>query len=490
MTHPQPAPTAGPKGGWLRPNNGVIEFVSTPSHSIAADILLGVSRFVEKNSTSFELNSWIEAIPEGDLSWSDSTTTLFLDLLRHGTSASWQFLVETNFFERALPDVAISLARQSADLSPDTHAHFAAVHALRSATAVANSHSDSLLLAAFLGELFDDPQETLPTLRSMQLEPEMTDEIIDLLSGARLLLASVERDDLALDDRFFNHIAHGLRRPGIVERSRLLADALGDPEPWQHAAMLEITTGVQVALAHPDLLDNPSESLENLLRRRADALATDLVLKERIAQAPTAYVLAHEPEDLVRLVRLIDPPPIGSTVRVVVEPGADKDTYKLNVVCRNRQGLLSRLTGVLADQGVSVVAASLATWPDESVLDSFVVTASTPPAPEALSVLFELSLAAQPAARRLVAPMPRITLDNSIHPLHSVIRVNGADQLGLLSVVSHAISAANIDVHHAVVRTVEGMVDDEFEVSHGDGRKISEADATSISGSIQLLTHP
>jgi predicted amino acid-binding ACT domain protein len=355
---------------------------------------------------------------------------------------------------------------------------------------VANSHSDSLLLAAFLGELFDDPQATLPTLKSMQLEPEMIDEIIDLLSGARLLLATVEREDLILDDRFFNHIAHGLRRPGIVERSRLLADALGDPEPWQHAAMLEITTGVQVALAHPDLLDNPSESLENLLRRRADELTSDPVAKERIALAPTAYVLAHEPEDLVNLVSLIDPPPVGSTVRVAVEPGANHDTYKLNVVCRNRQGLLSRLTGVLADQGISVVAASLATWPDGSVLDSFVVTASAPPAPVTLSALFEHSLAAQPAARRLVAPLPRITLDNSIHPLHSVIRVNGTDQLGLLSAVSYAISAAHIDVHHAVVRTVDGMVDDEFEVSRGDGRKISESDAAAISGSIQLLTHP
>ena len=48
--------------------------------------------------------------------------------------------------------------------------------------------------------------------------------------------------------------------------------------------------------------------------------------------------------------------------------------WKIDIACRDTWGLLARLTGVLSDAGLDVTYASLTTWPDGAVLDSFIVT--------------------------------------------------------------------------------------------------------------------
>lgn len=462
----RPGPVSEPRGGWLRPRDGVVEFAAVPPSAAGIDVIVAAARFASDRRIGPDLRAWIERLSPAELVWTPSTTSLLLDLLRRGNASSWTFLSDVDFVAKAFPGLEPTNGEAPS---------FRAVESLRDITAVANAESDTLLIGAFVGGIFSDLRNVAAALDIMGLAPDAAEEIVDLVSGARVLLASIERENLVVDTRFLNHIAHGLRRPGIVERSRLLAGAIGDPQPWQHAAMIEITTGVQVALAHPELLDQPSDSLEALLRREATALTGDHLVRMRIAQAPTAYVLAHEPADLLRHVSLIEPTPAASRVRVVVDsqlPGM----YVVNVVCVDRTGLLSRLTAVLAAEGLSVVSAGLATWPDGTVLDSFVVESTLRPDAGRLSEQFEHALRTDPPAPVLAEPAPALALDNSLHPLHSVLRVAGHDQLGLLSAVSRAIAAVGLVIHHATIRTTNGTVDDDFEVSLPDGSRI-DADA-------------
>jgi [protein-PII] uridylyltransferase len=252
--------------------------------------------------------------------------------------------------------------------------------------------------------------------------------------------------------------------------------------------MIDITTGVQEVLAHPELLSGENDSLADLRRRQASELTTDPALLDRIVHAPTTYVLAQEPALLLEHAHLIEPAPHGRNVRVSVQPTGDAGTYVLNVACRNRPGLLSRLTGVLANEGISVMSASIATWPDNSVLDTFVVQSPAPPDPTRLVPLFARSLRGRLQARKLILPPPRIALENSIHPWHSVLRVSGPDQLGLLSAVSFALSNAGVQVHHAVIQTKSGIADDEFEVSDRAGRKITDERADAVRRVLNKLT--
>lgn len=98
--------------------------------------------------------------------------------------------------------------------------------------------------------------------------------------------------------------------------------------------------------------------------------------------------------------------------------------------------------------------------------------------PNAVQIAFELE---NRLKRRLDAPRRlinntqsqlTISLDNDAHPWHSVIRVTGADQHGLVQAVATAFAMAKTNVHHAHISTQGDDVSDQFEVSTRHGRKL------------------
>ena len=479
-----------PDGGWLRIGEGTIELAANPPTSATPSVLLAAALAAGENRPGEGLLDWVAERRNRDLTWDRGATNALLEVLRRGSSRSWRFLEVAGLFERAVPEIAEAIRRRASDVSeldPTHSLRFPTVETLREATAVASSQSDTLLIAAFLADIGVSTDAVTAILQRLDIDLLTSKEIDDLLNGARLLRAAVEHEPHRVDEKLLRDVAHGLKRPAVVERSRLLADAMGGLEPWQHAAMIDITTGVQSLLAHPELLDGVDDSLADMRRRQTKELTTDAALIDRITHAPTTYVLAHEPAMLLEHARLIEPAPHGRKVRVTVEPTRTAGQYMVNVACRNRRGLLARLAGAFADAGYSVVSASLATWPDESVLDSFIVAADAPPAPSEISDLLSRSLRGRLRPRRIAGEAPRIALDNSIHPWHSVLRVSGPDRIGLLAAISFALSETGVVVHHAVIQTREGTVDDEFEISDRVGRKLPDAAAGRIDRVLRRL---
>ena len=482
-----------PAGGWLAVESGRIVLAAHPPVSATPDVLLSASLLATTNKPSDSLLDWVAERRSRDVMWTRGATTKLLEVLRHGTPRSWRLLEVSGLFERTIPDIARAIRERASDVSeldPTNVLRFPTVETLREATAVASSQSDTLLLAAFIADIDARPETITSILRALDVDLLIAGEVEDLLNGARILRASVEHEPHRVDEKMLRDIAHGLRRPGIVERSRLLADAIGGLEPWQHAAMIDITIGVQSLLAHPELLDGVDDSLADMRRRQARDLTDDPALADRITHAPTTYVLAHEPAMLLEHARLIEPAPHGRNVRVSVQPTATSGHYMVNVACRNRRGLLSRLSGAFTDAGYSVVSASLATWPDDSVLDTFVIRADAPPEPASLGALLSNAQRGRLRPRRVQGETPQIAVDNSIHPWHSVLRVAGRDRLGLLAAVSYALSEVGVVVHHAVIQTRDGIVDDAFEISDRVGRKITDEVADKISRVLSKLSIP
>ena len=67
------------------------------------------------------------------------------------------------------------------------------------------------------------------------------------------------------------------------------------------------------------------------------------------------------------------------------------------------------------------------------------------------------------------------TADNSAHPWHSVIRVEGPDRKGLLRDITGILAKSGIAIHHAKIATENEMAHNEFEVSDRHGRKLAAA---------------
>lgn len=192
--------------------------------------------------------------------------------------------------------------------------------------------------------------------------------------------------------------------------------------------------------------------------------------------AAAVYILAHEPSVLARHATLVEPAPRPRTARVSVHETTVAGQWEVDIATHDMRGLLARICAVLADRGLEIVSADLATWPDGAVLDSFIVT--SPQRPSATQLAFELEQRFRKRlgnARRLNhGATLQVELDNQAHPWHSVVTVRGADQPGLVQSVATAFAKANVNVHHAHISTSGHDIADRFEVSTRHGRKIGQ----------------
>ncbi len=112
----------------------------------------------------------------------------------------------------------------------------------------------------------------------------------------------------------------------------------------------------------------------------------------RLRAAPDGYVLAHEPEELARQARLVEPLPPRGTVRVAVSPEGTPDHWIVDVACRDADALLAHLATALTAAGCDIAAATVATWPDGAAIDTFLVRSAVRPRARTLAVDMESAL--------------------------------------------------------------------------------------------------
>jgi UTP:GlnB (protein PII) uridylyltransferase len=145
----------------------------------------------------------------------------------------------------------------------------------------------------------------------------------------------------------------------------------------------------------------------------------------------------------------------------------------IDVVARDRPGLLARQTGVLASGDIDVIGAISATWGDGCGLSSFLVHATRLPSEACLAADFEAALRRPLDAQ----PVGGVTLefDDVGSPWHTVCTARARDQRGLLHAVTTAFAAAGANVHAARVRTDGDAVVDVFELTDAKDAKLDPA---------------
>jgi UTP:GlnB (protein PII) uridylyltransferase len=68
-----------------------------------------------------------------------------------------------------------------------------------------------------------------------------------------------------------------------------------------------------------------------------------------------------------------------------------------------------------------------------------------------------------------------VTFDDDASPWYTLADVRGPDQPGLLQTLATAFAAAGVNVHSALVTTVEGEARDRFELTDRSGNKLDQA---------------
>lgn len=466
-----------PANGWISVDEGVISLNSTPPVSMLVELGLDTALLVTDARPNDKMLDWFALHRNATLSWSTQDTIGLLRVLRYGSARSWRFLDTIGLISRALPEVASAMSARSSDateLDPTHALRFATVDAVCSNASLATTESDEIVLAAFAKDINDAGADWAQAIRRLDLDLATTSEIALLVEGSAMLQSITQTEPLQITNRLVTQIANHLKNPKTVEQCRQLLIARDNLGETQQLALIEIITSVQEVLAHPDLIDSSSNDPFEVRLRAAQALATDTNIHARIANAPASYVLTHSAEELVRHAELVEPLPRAGHARVAVRRTAtDEHQWMINIATKDRSALLARLSGALASLGLNVINADIATWPDGAVLDTFIVRSAQKPN------LASLDGAVSDALRGRITNVQRgslnlsVTIDQSAHPWHSIVRIEGADRQGLLRDITAGLARSKIVIHHAKISTIDAQVHNEFEVSDRLGRKIS-----------------
>ena len=469
-----------PLEGWVTTIDGQIVLNGAPPVRSLVEIGLASASLAIDARPSSQLLDWFALHRNATLSWDDDATIGLLRVLRHGSARSWRFLETIGFVQRALPEVSESMAARSSDsteLDPTHSLQFPTVEAI---CLTSHASTDDLVLAAFAKDISDSGANGQGAIARLGLDLATSKSVLMLLEGSQLLRNIVQSEPLQITPRLLAQIANHLKNPLLVEQCRQLVSARKDLSDTQNLALVGIVADVQEVLAHPDLVDSESNTLVESRLQAALALTTDEAIRARIAHAPASYALTHSPKQMLDHALLVEPIPPSGDARIVVLPTPINDQWLVNIACRDRSALLARLSGALSSLDLNVINAEIATWADGAVLDIFTVQSAVEPPIGAVSDAVQRSLQTRNVKTSGGPYKLTVRLDHSAHPWHSIMRVDGDDNTGLLRDITATLAKLKVVIHHAQIVTEQGQVHNMFEVSDAHGRKLSEQASNKI----------
>lgn len=475
-----------PEEGWLTVRNGTVRLNGEPPASLALPLALEAARLVGTYRAGDDVLDWFSARRQQPLAWDRSTTSAFIELLRSGGPRSWRFLETLGVLERALPEVSQALRNRRTDpseLDPLRVLRFPTVDRINE-TAAPDSHdadfrgeferlerTEPLLLAALsldIAELVATDGPVAPQLLGqLSISESDEQEAAALVADSSMFLALLH-DPHALDDMVVIQMAAHLGSNERRRRLYLLSVASRDLDVFERAVLDEINARLGAELG-----DDGGSRLCDARRETAQGLTDDPSVAERIAHAPRSYVLANQPEELVRQARLAEPAPQPGSVRVAVTGDEIAHRWRIDIAAQDHHGLLAHIATAFAEANLDIVHASIATWGDRVVVDSFVVVSEQRPAARALAESIEARL------RHPIRPRPVtgavVRFDNAVLPWHTSCVVEADDSPGLLASIAGAFALAGVEVHSARISTDGASVLDRFALTTRDGEKLDNA---------------
>ncbi len=173
----------------------------------------------------------------------------------------------------------------------------------------------------------------------------------------------------------------------------------------------------------------------------------------------------------------------------------DLGSSDLVVVTRDLPGLFSLIAGTLAAHGVNIISAQIHTRADGIAIDTFQVNDPTSEVvtsealwartlaglravltgEQSVQALLEKRRAAGLAAQS--PGPPKIALDNRLSDAYTVLEVKCPDRLGLLHLITRALSELGLDIASARIATEIDQALDTFYVHDRQGRKVEDPEA-------------
>jgi Kef-type K+ transport system membrane component KefB len=478
-----------PDSGWLTVETGEIKLHGPPPANLTIPLALRTASLAKDARPSDELLEWLAANRTVALHWEHEHTELLLHVLRDDNAKAWRFLDVSGVLERALPEMADEMARRRADigdLDPMGALRFPVVERVDDLANQFGFPSDHLLLAALAADVCESRSESCVVSFAERLAPDAAAQrVAALVADAHLVRAASEAAQ-AIDEVGVLQLATHLADTSHAREAHALAMALGPLTARQLDALDEQMRRVDAALAHPEFTSSEATTLAGARRLAAEQLVDGTGAAAaigRLRSASSAWLLAHSPEELARQVLLVEPLPRAGVVRVAVTPEPQAGHWKIDIASRDAPGLLAHVAEVLFERGLAVKSATVVTWPDGAVLDTFVV--SSPNRPAARDLAMECEQAVREPLQVTSMPGLHVHADNDALPWHTLLVVTGDDRVGALLAVCSALAACDVVVHSARIGGDDtNSINDRFTVSDRLGRKLDNERIERVRGAL------
>jgi pimeloyl-ACP methyl ester carboxylesterase/predicted amino acid-binding ACT domain protein len=233
-------------------------------------------------------------------------------------------------------------------------------------------------------------------------------------------------------------------------------------KPLAFSEVLDNLVQVQIADHESTGIRTTMTELRSLLRRTTIPMA---VVTRLLTDASPLWMMSERPAVLAADLTLCHPALVDGEVRAVARPMEDPRVFRLTVVAADRPGLLADTAAALADEGLSVLSASVATWSDRNIaLHSLTCTSTTAAVPDwdALGVRLR-SIGTTPRSAPRYRPTGRASVAiTGSRPGQSVVKVTAPDGIGLLEAISRWLAERDLNIEAAEITTRTGVASDRF----------------------------
>lgn len=461
----------------------------------------------------------------GPYPWSERTRRAFLDILGAGGRGgrALEAMDRSGLLVRFLPEWEPVRCRPQRD---PYHRFTVDVHLLRAAVGAANvlagGHAEDAALrgaagavedqaAVLLGAFLHDIGKTgegrhvevgmrtaAAALDRMGFSGRTREDALFLVEQHLLLADTAVRRDLS-DENLVLDVAAKVGDPRRLAMLFVLthADAVATgphaSSPWRLALVRELVGKVHRVLEAGDMGPDRAALLERRKAAVRELLAAEPpgAVSGYLERLPRVYLTSVPPETVAAHFRLVGPVLGTAEVRTASEPGPRPGTHRVTVVAADRPGLLARIAGSLALDGLSILSARAFTTEDGTAVDMFEVA----PAFEGevdeerwrrfrrtlrRALEGRLSLEYRVREKRRHYPAPRADVETQVRVLNdasdfsTVVEVEAADRIGLLFDLARTFEELALDVHLATVATYGHRVVDAFYVRDLYGRKVED----------------
>jgi [protein-PII] uridylyltransferase len=171
-----------------------------------------------------------------------------------------------------------------------------------------------------------------------------------------------------------------------------------------------------------------------------------------------------------------------------------KGWWEITFMGRDRPGLFSILSGVLALHNINILSAHIYTWRDGTALDRFTVTSPLDPIHSQdiwekvradLKMIFQGELSLDERLQQRARPsvltrtqksfrQPDVRLDAASSDFFTLIEVFASDRVGLLYEITRTLFELKLDIRIAKISTKADQIADVFYVRDLEGQKLED----------------